>query len=309
MAGRNTLKGPVVYCTGEGINGFRRRLIAMRQHYEVEGQKIPFFHIERVPDLGSEATDVNDLIADINRHLNERGLPPPRVVALDTLARCMVGGDENSARDMSRFIGRCDQIERAFGCLVAVVHHTGKDESRGARGSNALLGALDCEWTVERNGDVRSARVSRMKDGQDDVGWQFALKIVTAEPQTSVNDDYGCALTTCVVEVVSDAGEAQTTARRKKKPAIKGLKGDLLNIIRDVIPEAGETEGLPREVPPNKPAIRRAVLKNICLKKAWLTEPHTNREQNSGRAKLAAYLSRLRAEGVLNFDREWVWLT
>ena len=243
-AGRNTLQGPVVYCTGEGISGFRRRLIAMRQDYEVDGQNIPFFHIETVPDLGSEGTDVNDLIADINRHLSERGLPPPRVVALDTLARCMVGGDENSARDMSRFIDRCGQIERAFGCLVAVVHHTGKDVARGARGSNALLGALDCEWTVERNGDVRSARVSRMKDGQDDISWQFVLKIVAVEPQTSVNDDCGCALTTCVVEVTSDAGKAQTTSRRKKK-AINGLKAGLLNIIRQLIAEAGEFRACP----------------------------------------------------------------
>ncbi len=31
-AGRETLAGPVVYLTGEGVSGFKRRLVAMRRH-------------------------------------------------------------------------------------------------------------------------------------------------------------------------------------------------------------------------------------------------------------------------------------
>ena len=45
-AGRETLQGPVIYLTGEGVSGFKRRLVAMRQHLGIEGQGVPFFMIE-----------------------------------------------------------------------------------------------------------------------------------------------------------------------------------------------------------------------------------------------------------------------
>jgi hypothetical protein len=88
-AGRAVLQGGVFYLTGEGVSGFKRRMIALRRHHGVEGQGVPFFMIEEVPDLGSETTDAHQLIAVLDRFIADRGLPPPRAIALDTLARCM----------------------------------------------------------------------------------------------------------------------------------------------------------------------------------------------------------------------------
>jgi hypothetical protein len=65
-AGRETLPGPVIYLTGEGVSGFKRRLVAMRRHLGIEGQGVPFFMIENVPDLGSEATDLPQLLAELD---------------------------------------------------------------------------------------------------------------------------------------------------------------------------------------------------------------------------------------------------
>lgn len=59
-------------------------------------------------------------------------------------------GDESSARDMGRFVTRCGELERRFDCLVAVVHHMGKNPAAGGRGSNALNGAADVTLTVEK---------------------------------------------------------------------------------------------------------------------------------------------------------------
>ena len=65
--------------------------------------------------------------------VHARGKPFEPSVALDTLARCMGEADENSARDMGRFVNRCAAIEQHFGCVVVVVHHVGKDPTRGGR--------------------------------------------------------------------------------------------------------------------------------------------------------------------------------
>ena len=99
--------------------------------------------VENVPDLGSEKTDVDQLLEEL-----DPGSPParssrPAAIVLDTLARCMGEGDENSARDMGRFVDRCGTIERHFRCIVIAVHHMGKNPAAGGRGSNALNGAAD----------------------------------------------------------------------------------------------------------------------------------------------------------------------
>lgn len=122
-AGRTTMAGPVIYLTCEGVSGFKRRLVAMRQHRGIEGHGVPFFMIENVPDLGSEATDLPQLLAELDAFIAARCQERPRAVVLDTLARCMGEGDENSARDMGRFVHRCGIIERHLGCVVVVVHH------------------------------------------------------------------------------------------------------------------------------------------------------------------------------------------
>jgi RecA-family ATPase len=48
------------------------------------------------------------------------------LVVIDTLARCMVGADENSARDMGEAIDALDRLRRAAGSCVLPVHHMGK---------------------------------------------------------------------------------------------------------------------------------------------------------------------------------------
>ena len=174
-AGRATLQGPVVYLTGEGVSGFKRRLVAMRRHHGIEGGGIPFYMIENVPDLGSERTDLPMLIKDLDDFIAHHAPDGVRAIALDTLARCMGEADENSARDMGRFVNRCSAIERHFGCLVVVVHHVGKDVSRGGRGSNSLNGAADVTMLVEKTEAYSKVRIDEMKDGREGQEWRFKL--------------------------------------------------------------------------------------------------------------------------------------
>ena len=56
------------------------------------------------------------------------------VIVVDTLAQATVGMDENSGEDMTRAIAACKRIQEDEG-LVVLIHHTGKDTSRGMRGT------------------------------------------------------------------------------------------------------------------------------------------------------------------------------
>lgn len=56
---------------------------------------------------------------------------PVRLIILDTLARCFGGSDENAAKDMGAFIQGCDAIKAATQATVLIIHHSGKDRTKG----------------------------------------------------------------------------------------------------------------------------------------------------------------------------------
>ncbi len=96
---------------------------------------------------------------------------------------------------MGQVIAHCKFINRKTGATVVVVHHSGKDESRGARGWSGWKGAVDAEIEITRNGDMRTISVTKMKDGTD--GMQFGFKLKTIP--LGVDED-GDLITSCVVE-------------------------------------------------------------------------------------------------------------
>ena len=310
FAGRETLQGPVFYCTGEGVTGFKRRLIAMRQRHKDEGNKTPFFMIESVPDLGSERTDLSELFKEIDAVLETLGSDTPRVVALDTVARCMGDGDENSARDMGRLIARCSEIETRYRCLVALVHHVGKDPTRGGRGSNSLNAAADVTIEIVKRDGINRGTVIEMKDGPEGTTWTFGLASYRIEPlgtglepNTLTSDASGESLT-CVVEILSEAAmsEASETKRRR---ALTGVNGHLLKVIKKTIEEMGETETGCPDVPPTVRAARKENLKNYCRTMAW---QDIDGKPDAFRSMLSKGLSDLSARDMIGQNAEWVWL-
>lgn len=83
------------------------------------------------------------------------------LVVVDTLARCAVGAEENSARDMGRLVDHCDLVRTATQACVLLVHHSGKDAANGARGSSVLRAAMDTEVALDASGILT---VTKAKD-------------------------------------------------------------------------------------------------------------------------------------------------
>ena len=123
----------------EDGNGFTKRYLASLNHYQVRESLI--FWDSEVPNM-LDTSMVDARISAMKEA--EIGL-----VVVDTLAHGMPGADENSAKEMGVVIANLIKIKQQLNATVLVVHHTGKDASKGARGSSSLKAAVDTEITVK----------------------------------------------------------------------------------------------------------------------------------------------------------------
>lgn len=164
--------GTVVYFAGEGRRGLVRRFAAWERHH---GIKIPKGRLY-LPKVRVEFTAKG--IRTVAEELAK--LPePPVLLILDTLVRYLpAGADENSAKDMMAFINGIDELRDRFGCVNALVHHTGHGaETQGrARGSSAFRAALDWEILIDKK--KAQIRWGKMKDADLPKPISFSIQSV-----------------------------------------------------------------------------------------------------------------------------------
>ena len=144
--GRQIKQGHVIISAGEGQDGQVARLRAATEH---KGKKLEDADIY----LAQQAVVFADenAIAALCQEIEENHKDKIAVIIIDTMARAMVGTDENSSKDMSAFIHQCDHLRERFGCSIIIVHHTGHEGSRG-RGSSARYAAADAEIIIKAEG-------------------------------------------------------------------------------------------------------------------------------------------------------------
>lgn len=196
--GRDVKQGDVVYVTGEGTGQIGQRLDAWDEANGTSGVDVPF-HLLPVGVPISDPAWVSSLIADIQ----ETGIAPA-MIWLDTLARTFGQGDENSQRDMNAFIGGCDRLRDTFGCVVGIVHHTGKDGDRGLRGSSALYAAMDTVIKTDRKNMTvllkNQQPHGKQKDGGEFEDIALEAKVVKL-PMTDKKGREMTSLALCEAEV------------------------------------------------------------------------------------------------------------
>lgn len=216
---------PVIYIAAEGGRGLHNRIEAMRRE---------------MPDLMRAAASNFTLLADgLNlctandaQHLAEAlgnaGIRPGLII-IDTLARVMGEGDENTAKDMGLLIRSVDHLREATGAHVMVIHHSGKDTTKGARGSGSLRGAVDTEIELTRDGDLITATMRKQRDMACDGAFGFRLKGVFIG-----HDEDGDAVTSAVVE------ECGVPAKKGNAPKLTGTDKIGLNALDDALTDHGQ---------------------------------------------------------------------
>ncbi len=168
--GRPVMPGPAIYIAAERGSEATRRLIAIRRK-----SKAPLYIASARPNLASPA-DVKELATSIHQVCdNERSCPV--LIVIDTLARCMPGLDENSARDMGLVVEGLTRLsEQVPSAAVMFVHHAGKSGNGEMRGSTALVGGVDLELRLETKGKSKRLVVSKANNVAEGQSLGFRLE-------------------------------------------------------------------------------------------------------------------------------------
>lgn len=147
----------VLYVAAEGAFGLKGRIDAWEHGWGVPVNDETLDVLPEPVNL-TRFVDVANLIA--LTAWNGYGL-----VVLDTLARCMVGADENSAKDCGLVVDVLHRIrEHTPGGrgVVLAVHHSGKD-GKTFRGSSAFEGGADTVYSVTQDADEGAIVLNREK--------------------------------------------------------------------------------------------------------------------------------------------------
>ncbi len=157
------------------------------------------------------------------------------ILVVDTLAQVTAGANENSGEDMGRVIAHCKTLHAVTGATIVLVHHSGKDSSRGARGWSGIKGALDAELEVSRNENDRMMTISKLKDGTGE-GQQYGFRLL--DVPLGVDDD-GDVYSSCVVEHVAvSAMQKHKGPKSKSEVCIHKIVLDLMDVGEE--PTIGE---------------------------------------------------------------------
>jgi hypothetical protein len=168
--GREVLSGAVLYIAAEGARGLGKRVNAWKTEHGVDA--VPFHLMCDDLNLTSEqeaAAFCRDMV---------KTLGPLRMIVIDTLNQTSTGSDENSAQDMGRYVKAMKRMRDLTGATVIVVHHSGKDATKGMRGSTALLGGFDTTIEVIRpdeEGMSINVRIRKQKDGEKATPMRFEM--------------------------------------------------------------------------------------------------------------------------------------
>lgn len=208
--GKRVTKGRVLYVVAEGVAGFVNRIKAYCHQQGISPSDIDMDVISDLTPNLLEPAQITDLIKDIKQQ------QPYDLIVMDTFAQVMPGANENSGEDVGKALAECKRIHRHTGAMVLLVHHSGKDASKGARGWSGLRAAADVELEVLRSDELRSISVTKLKDGQD--GTQIGFKLHTV---ILGEDEDGDDITSCIVEYTNTGratkGKGQTVGPKERQ--------------------------------------------------------------------------------------------
>ena len=295
FAGRHeTASGIAIYIALEDPTGLNDRHVAHRQVYGVIGARFAF--VDYPLQFHNEAS-VGGLVEKLEAITRHAGTSVSLVI-IDTLAKAMVGLDENSAGDMAVAMRGLETIQKATGGCVMAVHHTGKDPKAGMRGSSAAFAAADFVLRIDSSvqGGMPELWVEKLKIGiPHQVG---SYRIV---PHVAGKDDDGQEIETAIIRWIH--GEC---AKRDVKltPPQKAIMNHLTQLMLDDSKKPERFIGRDG-MPDNKDVWRLDDLIDRAIKGGDATTSDRLRNQ---REAIRGQIIKLQSKGLLQMFDGKVWL-
>jgi hypothetical protein len=235
-----------------------------------------------------------EILTDTIRSVEERFGLPVGLLILDTYSKALAlgGGDENSAKDVNRFLGHLRIVQTQTNVHVCLIGHTGKDETRGHRGSNAHLGDVDLEITI--SGDLaKTAAITKANDQAEGPLTSYSL-----ETYSFGTDEDGDEITTSIV--------SDDMPEREAKAPSKRVLSDRQRIALDSLTEALITSG---KEPPVSLGLPRST--RVVDAAAWRDEMFRrgalDKEASNPRADFIRVRDALVTRGLIGFRDDLCW--
>jgi hypothetical protein len=161
-------QGAVVYIAAEGVAGLYKRVDAW---LIARNQQPP----DSIRFIGGAVNLLDNHELELAQAAIAKLPKPPAAIVVDTMARSMVGGDENAARDVGIFIANLDELARPYSAARLIVHHTGKSGD-DERGSSALRGASDTMISLKPDNASLRLVCDKQKDAEEFDRWTLHLQ-------------------------------------------------------------------------------------------------------------------------------------
>jgi hypothetical protein len=218
--GLKVRKGLVVYVACEGGELINNRIVALRERYP--GVEAALALVPCSVDLLHPNGDVQALI-DLVKQAEDAHGDKAVLIVVDTTSRALAGGNENSPDDMGAFVRNVDKIRAATGAHTMLLHHVGKDATKGARGHSLLRAATDTEIEVAD----RQITVTKQRDGK-------ALPTFRFELVTTILgvDDEGEFVDTCTVDYPAPGTAPSPASLAAVEQSLPDEDARLLGILR-----------------------------------------------------------------------------
>jgi hypothetical protein len=239
--GRRVAKGRVLYIAAEGGGSFSNRVAALDD---------PEFFVLTLPVTLTGKDSQAGPLSEVIQHLAAIGGSSFDLIVIDTMARVMGGLDENTAPDIADLVRNLDLLRRATGAHVMLVHHSGKDAGRGARGHSSLRAAIDTEIELTRDDlGLITAEVTKQRDGP--TGYKFAYTLRQVELG---QDQDGDPVTTCLVEPADPAQAGRV---------VSGSSQIALDLLDQALAAGGEVVRKPQY--PGGPCVGLDAWRSLCV--------------------------------------------
>lgn len=156
--GHQVYQGKVLYLAAEGASGMKKRVRAWEKTYDLRMRNVDFLPMPVQAKQGEQWSALVELAAELKYTF----------IVLDTQARMTVGIEENSNTDMGVFMEAVENLRRAAGAAVVLVHHIGRNGDTG-RGASAMDGALGTVIKVTKTPrqPLVTLQCEKNKDGEE----------------------------------------------------------------------------------------------------------------------------------------------
>ena len=251
----------VVYFALERADLVRRRLQATIANRGItEPLAVAVVPGIRGLSTASDAAQILATIAEISEAFQKMDVDGVGVIVIDTWAKLVAAGgaDESSAKDVGPIFANLQRIKDLTGVHVALVGHTGKDKTKGVRGSSAIPGDFDLGVAIDGDA-IKTATVEKANAVPEGKLFSFGSQLHSF----GVDDD-GDPID---VNVIKPAGGGIGEAGPRKR-----VWPPALTVFRNALNEVAINSSVAYQIPQG-PAVRAVKVADV-RKQYTVAYPH-----------------------------------